>query len=121
VRRFSICARRTGGKPLGDAMRLLLLLLALLTTAIQYPLWWGKGGWLRVAELRAQIAQQSRTTAELLARNHALAAEVQSLQTGKEAIEERARRELGLIRTDEIFVQILVPNSEPEANHISAN
>jgi len=92
-------------------MRLLLLLLALLTATIQYPLWWGKGGWLRVAELRAHTAQQRKTNAELLARNHALAAEVQSLQTGKEAIEERARRELGLIRTDEIFVQLLVPDN----------
>jgi len=99
-------------------MRLLLILLALLTTAIQYPLWWGKGGWLRVAELRAQIAQQSKTTADLLARNHALAAEVQSLQTGKEAIEERARRELGLIRTDEIFVQVLVPQGDHASDNV---
>jgi len=88
-------------------MRLLLIVLALLTAAIQYPLWWGKGGWLRVMELRLQTAQQRQTNALLTARNHALAAEVQDLQTGQDAIEERARSELGLMRKGEVFVQVL--------------
>jgi len=89
-------------------MRLLLVILALLTAALQYPLWWGKGGWLRVVELRTQTAQQRQINTALIARNHALAAEVLDLQTGTHAIEERARSELGLIHPDEWFVQILV-------------
>jgi len=98
-------------------MRLLLTLLALLTAAIQYPLWWGKGGWLRVLELRTHTAQQRKTNAALLARNHALAAEVQDLQTGTQAVEERARSELGLMRPEEIFVQVLVPEDvNPPSN-----
>ena len=91
-------------------MRLLLIVLALLTAAIQYPLWWGKGGWLRVHELRKQIVEQHETNAALTARNNALAAEVQDLKTGTQAVEERARTELGLIREGEVFIQLLAPN-----------
>ncbi len=91
-------------------MRLLLIILALLTVAIQYPLWWGKGGWLRVHELRKQIAEQHETNAALTTRNNALAAEVQDLKSGTQAVEERARTELGLIREGEVFVQLLAPN-----------
>lgn len=91
-------------------MRLILIILALLTAAIQYPLWWGKGGWLRVHELRKQIAEQHEGNAALTARNNALAAEVQDLKSGTQAVEERARGELGLIREGEVFVQLLAPN-----------
>ncbi|MCB5362526.1 cell division protein FtsB [Pusillimonas sp. CC-YST705] len=91
-------------------MRLLLIALALLTAAIQYPLWWGKGGWLRVHELRKQITEQHEVNAALTARNNALAAEVQDLKSGTQAVEERARGELGLIREGEVFVQLLAPN-----------
>jgi cell division protein FtsB len=91
-------------------LRLLLLILAVLTAAIQYPLWWGKGGWLRVHELRKQIAEQNEVNAALTARNNALAAEVQDLKSGTQAVEERARAELGLIREGEVFVQLLPPN-----------
>lgn len=97
-------------------MRLLLIVLALLTAAIQYPLWWGKGGWLRVHELRKQIAEQHEVNAALTARNNALAAEVQDLKSGTQAVEERARTELGLIREGETFIQLLAPNeARPQA------
>lgn len=90
-------------------MRLLLLILVALTVAIQYPLWWGKGGWSRVKELQQTAAAQRETNAALEARNNALLAEVQDLQSGTAAIEERARTELGLVREGEVFVDILAP------------
>lgn len=97
-------------------MRLLFIVLALLTVAIQYPLWWGKGGWLRVHELRQQLAEQYDTNDALSARNNALAAEVQDLKSGTQAVEERARSELGLIREDEVFIQLLAPNEVRSAS-----
>jgi cell division protein FtsB len=94
-------------------MRLLFLVLLTLTLITQYPLWWGKGGWSRVQELERKVASQQETNSALLARNNALQAEVLDLKTGKAAIEERARTELGMVKEDEIFVQILAPN-EPQ-------
>lgn len=87
----------------------LLLLLALL----QYPLWFGKGGLLRVAELERQLADQRALNQQLEARNAALEAEVRDLKSGLEAIEERARYELGLVKEGEVFV--LVPQREASA------
>ena len=87
-------------------MRLLGLAFALLILALQYPLWLGKGGWLRVRELNAQVEAQKVVNAGLKERNAALDAEVRDLKQGTEAIEERARSELGMIRQDEIFFQL---------------
>ncbi|HUH40621.1 MAG TPA: cell division protein FtsB [Castellaniella sp.] len=94
-------------------MRLLVLVLIALTLAAQYPLWWGKGGWMRVHELQKQLAAQTESTQVLAARNNALLAEVQDLKSGSSAIEERARGELGMIREGEYFVQILPPAPQP--------
>ena len=88
-------------------MRVLTLTLAALIVLIQYPLWLGKGSWLRVWEVDQQIRGQRETNRRLQARNHALEAEVRDLKVGQEAIEERARSELGMIRQDEIFFQVL--------------
>lgn len=99
-------------------MRSLTLALAALVVLIQYPLWFGKGGWLRVWEVDQQIAQQRQTNARLTARNGALDAEVRDLKQGLEAIEERARSELGMIRQDEIFFQVL-DNPRAAAPHYS--
>ena len=82
-------------------------MLAGLVLAVQYPLWAGKGGWFRVWEVDQQIAAQRDTNAQLKARNVALDAEVRDLKQGLDAIEERARSELGMIRQDEIFFQLL--------------
>lgn len=87
-------------------MRLLLIALLLLTAITQYPLWWGKGGWQRVRELEVRIAAQEEINEALTARNNALAAEVQDLTAGTDAIEERARTEMGLVQEDEIFVHL---------------
>ncbi len=86
-------------------MRWLAVVFALLILGLQYPMWLGKGGWFRVRELNAQVAAQQQTNAELKARNEALDAEVRDLKQGVEAIEERARSEMGMIRQDEIFFQ----------------
>lgn len=88
-------------------MRVLTLSLAALIVLIQYPLWLGKGSWLRVWEVDQQIRGQHETNQRLQARNNALEAEVRDLKVGQEAIEERARSELGMIRQDEIFFQVL--------------
>lgn len=93
-------------------MRLLLITLLLLTAITQYPLWWGKGGWQRVRELQARIEAQEEINEALTARNNALAAEVQDLTAGTDAIEERARADMGLVHKDEIFVHL--PARPPE-------
>ena len=88
-------------------MRLLLIVLVLLTAITQYPLWWGKSGWQRVRELETRLQTQEEINEALTARNNALAAEVQDLTAGTDAIEERARTEMGLVQEDEIFVHLL--------------
>jgi cell division protein FtsB len=88
-------------------MKWLTLALAGLVVLIQFPLWLGKGGWLRVWEVDQQIQSQREINVKLTTRNGALDAEVRDLKQGLEAIEERARSELGMIRQDEMFFQLL--------------
>jgi cell division protein FtsB len=87
-------------KILGAALIALIVL-------IQYPLWLGKGGWLRAWEMDRQVQIQKSKNRQLDTRNAALAAEVRDLKTGTEAIEERARSELGMLRPDETFFQFV--------------
>ena len=87
-------------------MRWLTVSLLALIVLLQYPLWLGKGGWLKVWEYDRQVQQQKEVTRKLEIRNAGLDAEVRDLKQGYDAIEERARFELGMIRQDEIFVQI---------------
>jgi cell division protein FtsB len=87
-------------------MRLLAGILAGLILAIQYPLWLGKGGWMRVWDVDQQLAGQNVKNESLEVRNAALAAEVKDLKQGSEAIEERARHELGMVKNDELFYQV---------------
>ena len=91
-------------------MRFLPILLVALIVALQYPLWLGKGSWLRVWDVDRQLTAQQETNAKLHARNSAMDAEVRDLKQGYDAIEERARSELGMIKRDEVFVQVLVPH-----------
>lgn len=90
-------------------MRLITIILAVLLLLIQYPLWLGKGGWLRVWELERQVAAARQKNEELQGRNRKLESEVSDLKQGTEATEERARYELGMIKSGEIFVQIVDP------------
>ncbi|MES2070421.1 MAG: cell division protein FtsB [Pseudomonadota bacterium] len=95
-------------------MRLIALALATLLLLIQYPLWLGKGGWLRVWELDRQVSQVQMHNEGLKERNGKLESEVEDLKTGTGAVEERARFELGMIKKDEIFVQILDAGTAPQ-------
>lgn len=90
-------------------MRPLAGILAALILLIQYPLWIGKGGWLRVWDADRQLSQQNEKNARLQARNAALEADVRDLKQGHEAIEERARYELGMVKPDEVFFQFVDP------------
>jgi cell division protein FtsB len=88
-------------------MRLLALLFAVIIAGLQYPLWIGKGSWLTVWKLDQQLSEKKAANERLQERNHTLEAEVVDLKTGSDAIEERARFELSMIRNDEVFFQIL--------------
>ena len=87
-------------------MRWPILILIALVIVLQYPLWLGKGGWLRVWEVDRLLQAQREENLRLEQRNASLEAEVNDLKSGNEAIEERARVELGLTKPDEIYVQI---------------
>lgn len=87
-------------------MRWITLSLLLLVVLLQYPLWFGKGGWLKVWDYDRQLKQQKEITRKQEIRNGGLDAEVRDLKQGYDAIEERARFELGMIKQDETYVQI---------------
>jgi cell division protein FtsB len=93
-------------------VKILAAILAVLLVAIQYPLWIGKGGWMRVRELDRQVVAQHEANARLRARNDALEADVRDLKQGLDAVEERARFELGMIKKDEVFYQLVVPKNK---------
>jgi len=88
-------------------MRVVTLILVILLLLLQYPLWLGKGGWLKVWDMNRQVEAQQQANQQTQARNALLDAEVRDLKQGTEAIEERARSELGMIKRDEVFFQIL--------------
>jgi cell division protein FtsB len=88
-------------------VKALTLIFVILIALLQYPLWLGKGSWLRVWDLNRQIAEQQEKNNGLKARNETLNAEVLDLKSGRAAIEERARSELGMVKQDEVFYQVL--------------
>ncbi len=90
----------------------LVAALSVLLVALQYQLWFGKGGLEDLALLRAARDRQSLENQRLQERNRALEAEVADLKSGLQAIEERARTDMGMIREDEVFFQIIEPSSE---------
>ena len=90
-------------------MRLITIVLAVLLILIQYPLWFGKGGWRRVWDLDRQVSATKKKNEELKTRNAKLESDVRDLKEGTDAIEERARYEMGMIKQGETFVQILDP------------
>ena len=94
-------------------MRLITLVLAALLFLIQYPLWLGKGGMLAVSDLKDQVTLAQVRTDALKARNAKLESEVRDLREGTGAVEERARLELGMIKQNEIFVQVLRKDEQP--------
>ncbi len=100
-------------------MRWLSLVLIALILLLQYPLWLGKGSMLKVWDLDSQVAAQKELNQQSHARNATLDAEVRDLKQGTAAIEERARSELGMVKRDEVFFQIL--NERPAASAVSTN
>ena len=96
-------------------MRFLLALLLLLLLALQYKLWLGEGGFRDLRRLQQKVTEQAQENARLEQRNRQLEAEVDDLRQGYDAIEERARSELGMIRDGEDFYQV-VPEQAPEAD-----
>ena len=89
--------------------------MLVLLIAIQYPLWLGKGGWLKVYEMERQFELQEAKNSALSLRNAKLSGDVKDLKDGTRAIEERARVEHGMIKDGEFFIQIL-PNDKPQAS-----
>jgi cell division protein FtsB len=97
-------------------MKYLNILLLLVLAGLQYRLWHGNGGIPDVRRLEEMRAAQAKTNAELRERNRSLAAEVVDLKQGLDALEERARSEMGMIRGDETFFQyVTVRDTSPPA------
>jgi cell division protein FtsB len=96
-------------------MKILAGVLGALILLIQIPLWLGKGGWLRAWQLEEVVEKEKGKNAQLERRNSGLAAEVKDLKTGTDAVEERARYELGMVKKDEIFYQVVDEKAKPKA------
>ncbi len=88
-------------------MKLIPTLLVALLIGLQVRLWWGDGSVREVWELETAVTEQRAENEELLARNDALLADVVDLKTGLAAVEERARRELGMLGEDETFYRVV--------------
>jgi cell division protein FtsB len=89
--------------------------LALVIVLLQYRIWFSEGGVREVDRLRRAVAAQSSANDQLAERNRQLAAEVRDLKTGMEALEERARSDLGMIAAHETFYQVVPPSSPTSA------
>ena len=93
-------------------MKSLTAIFILLLILIQYPLWAGKAGWYNVFKLSNEYQAQKEIYVELKKQNDALRAEVNDLKNGTDAIEEKAREELGMVKKGEIYFQV-INKSEP--------
>jgi cell division protein FtsB len=87
-------------------VRILSIVLAAFLIAIQASLWFGKGSLPRGVELKAELAKAQAANEQARARNAQLQAELRDLREGLEMVEEKARFELGMIKPDEIYVQV---------------
>lgn len=94
-------------------MRRLIAVLIVLVVMLQYRLWIGQGSLTELRSFKQDIALQEMELARLLTRNQELQAEVVDLNEGEEAVEERARTELGMIKAGEIFIQV-IEKPQPE-------
>ncbi|MBY5990549.1 cell division protein FtsB [Ferrimonas balearica] len=88
-------------------MRILLLVLTILLLALQYRLWAGENSLREVVRLQEQIQRQLDGNAELVERNQVLQREIDDLREGLDAVEERARHELGMVREGEQFYRVI--------------
>jgi cell division protein FtsB len=90
-------------------LRYAALILLILLIALQVKLWTGQGGMREVWRLEHRVSEQKAENAKLKTRNETLSAEVDDLKSGDEAVEERARSELGLLKPGETFYQVVEP------------
>jgi cell division protein FtsB len=90
-------------------MRWLNIFLLLILLGLQYRLWVGAGSWANVAALNTQIEKQTQKNERLASRNQLLENEVVNLKSGLDAIEERARNDLGMIKRNETFYLVVDP------------
>ena len=90
-------------------MRFVTLALVALLALVHVELWFGKGGVPRMIELQGKLEAQQATNEAARHRNALLAAEVNDLKEGLEMVEEKARYDLGMVKLDEILVQITTP------------
>ncbi|HML81000.1 MAG: cell division protein FtsB [Betaproteobacteria bacterium] len=90
-------------------MRWVTVLLVSLLLLLQWPLWFGERGWFAVQRLENQLSQQEQANALAQQDNDRLAAEVHDLKAGLGGVQDQARREMGMVKPDEIFVQIVPP------------
>ncbi len=105
-------------------MKYLTAALLSLIILLQYPLWFGKVGWLNVQQLEQNVAAVHEDNLELQNRNMILYAEINDLKQGTDAIEERARSELGMIKKNEMLFQVLESSPSkalPPANFARIN
>ncbi|MEM5530490.1 cell division protein FtsB [Gammaproteobacteria bacterium AS21] len=87
--------------------RILLLSLIMLLAGLQYRMWFGDANVIELAQLQESIDLQNAENDQLLLRNHQLAAEVSDLRKDLIAVEERARSELGMVKPEETFYQLI--------------
>jgi len=90
-------------------MRIVTLILFVVLILLQFKLWLGEGGFREVTRLEARVETQQLKNDELLQRNARLQAEVEDLRERLDAVEERARNELGLVKPAEEFYQVVPP------------
>ena len=100
-------------------MRVVTLLLIIVFILLQFKLWLGEGGYTEVKRLGTRVEAQRLQNDELLQRNAELQAEVEDLRERLDAVEERARNELGLIKPDEKFYQVVPPSPQNNENDSS--
>lgn len=92
-------------------LKLISFALIALLAILQYPLWFGKGGLMRVHELNRQLVEQKSVNESLRLRNQQMEGDVRSLSDGVEAVEERARNDFGMVKNGELYIQLVQPDS----------
>lgn len=88
-------------------MKIILIALIVLLTLLQYEFWFSDGGIKTVWQLEKNIEKQQKINQDLDQRNEILVAEIKDLRSGNEAIEAHARNDLGMIKNNETFYQIV--------------
>ncbi len=97
-------------------MKLLALILFAIIALLQYPLWFSKSSWKRVWQVEEEVAEARQNNLKLQQRNNMLEAELSDLKQGLEAVEERARSDLGMVKQNEVLFQIVKIESHKQEN-----